>query len=64
MADLMENRNARLTILIDPQKKAVFERLCDEEDVTPSQMVRKFIREYVESKLGPDWKEQVFDEKQ
>ncbi|MDZ7809270.1 MAG: hypothetical protein U5L11_02870 [Arhodomonas sp.] len=30
----MENRSARLTLLIDPKKKAVFERLCAEDDVT------------------------------
>lgn len=54
----MENRTARLTLLIDPEKKAAFEELCKEDDVTPSQKVRQFIREYVESKLGPDWREQ------
>jgi len=55
-----ENRTARLTLLIDPDKKAIFERLCAAEDMTPSQMVRKFIRDYIESRLGPDWREQVF----
>ncbi|MBA1145799.1 CopG family transcriptional regulator [Ectothiorhodospiraceae bacterium WFHF3C12] len=58
----MENRTTRLTLLIDPKKKAVFERLCAEEDVTPSQMVRQFIRNYIEERLGPDWREQVFSE--
>lgn len=53
----MENRTARLTLLIDPDKKAVFEQLCKQEDVTPSQKVRQFIREYVEKRLGPDWRE-------
>lgn len=53
-----ENRTARLTLLIDPEKKTVFEELCKAEDVTPSQKVRQFIREYVEQKLGPDWREQ------
>ncbi|AOY89815.1 CopG family transcriptional regulator [Marinobacter salinus] len=52
----MENRTARLTLLIDPEKKAVFEALCKEEDVTPSQKVRQFIREYVEERLGTDWR--------
>ena len=28
----LEDRTARLTILIDPRKKALFERLCAEED--------------------------------
>ena len=48
----MENRTARLTLLIDPEKKAAFEELCKQEDVTPSQKVRQFIREYVEERLG------------
>ncbi len=30
----LEERTARLTILIDPRKKALFERLCAEEDLT------------------------------
>ncbi len=51
----IENRTARLTILIDPRKKAVFERLCTEEDTTPSQVVRQLIREYIERKLGRPW---------
>ncbi|KEF30739.1 MAG: CopG family transcriptional regulator [Gammaproteobacteria bacterium] len=54
----MEKRTARLTLLIDPDKKAAFEALCKEEDVTPSQKVRQFIREYVEQKLGQDWRDQ------
>lgn len=58
----MENRTARLTLLIDPKKKALFEKLCAEEDVTPSQKVRQFIREYIEEQLGADWKGQVFGE--
>lgn len=53
---LAENRTARLTILIDPRKKAVFERLCTEADVTPSQMVRKLIRDYIEQRQGRPWK--------
>ena len=51
----MENRTARLTLLIDPKKKAIFEKLCAQEDLTPSQKVRQFIRDYVESKMGKDW---------
>ncbi len=50
-----ENRTARLTILIDPRKKAVFEQLCAEEDVTPSQVVRKLIRDYIERRTGKPW---------
>ena len=51
----VENRTARLTILIDPRKKAVFERLCAGDDATSSQVVRRLIREYIESKLGRQW---------
>jgi hypothetical protein len=51
----IEERTARLTILIDPRKKAVFERLCAEEDLTPSQLVRRLIRGYIEQRLGRPW---------
>jgi len=50
-----EERTARLTILIDPRKKAAFERLCAAEDMTPSQVVRRMIREYVETRIGTSW---------
>ena len=50
-----EERTARLTILIDPRKKAVLERLCAEEDVTPSQVVRRLIRRYIEERTGAPW---------
>ena len=52
----LEDRTARLTILIDPRKKAVFERLCAEEDSTPSQVVRRLIRAYIEEKQGTPWR--------
>lgn len=55
----MEKRTARLTVLVDPKKKAAFERLCEQEDVTPSQKVRQFIRDYIEDALGPNWQHQV-----
>ena len=51
-----ETRTARLTILIDPDKKAVFEDLCRLEDLTPSQVVRRLIRNHIEQKLGRPWK--------
>lgn len=51
----VEQRTARLTVLIDPDKKAVFERLCAREDQTPSQIVRRLIRDYIEQKLGRPW---------
>jgi len=50
-----KERTARLTVLIDPRKKAAFERLCAAEDVTPSQVVRRLIREYVEARIGTSW---------
>lgn len=52
----IEERTARLTVLIDPRKKVVFEQLCAEEDLTPSQVVRRLIREYIERKRGVPWK--------
>ena len=51
----IEERTARLTILIDPRKKGVFERLCAEDDLTPSQVVRRLIRGYIEQRLGRPW---------
>lgn len=51
----LEERTARLTILIDPRKKAVFEQLCDQEDLTSSQVVRRMIRAYIEERLGRPW---------
>ena len=50
-----EERTARLTVLIDPRKKAVFERICAAEDATPSQVVRRLIRGYIEERLGRPW---------
>ena len=50
-----EDRTARLTILVDPRKKALFERLCAEEDATPSQVVRRLIRRYIEERTGKPW---------
>lgn len=44
----METKSARLTILIDPVKKKAFEDLCAAQDLTPSQVVRQMIREYLE----------------
>jgi ribbon-helix-helix protein len=50
-----EDRTARLTILIDPRKKELFEQLCVEEDATPSQVVRRLIRRYIEERTGKPW---------
>lgn len=51
----MEDRTARLTILVDPRKKALFEKLCAEEDQTPSQVVRRLMRAYIEKRTGKPW---------
>lgn len=44
----MENKTARLTILVDPVKKEAFEKLCNSQDLTPSQVVRQLIRAYLD----------------
>ena len=51
----MEDRTARLTILIDPRKKALLERLSAEEDATVSQVIRRLIRSYIEERTGQPW---------
>jgi hypothetical protein len=51
----IERRTARLTVLIDPRKKELFERLCAEEDATPSQVVRRLIRAYLAERTGEPW---------
>ncbi|EEZ93795.1 hypothetical protein [Legionella longbeachae] len=33
---------------MDPRKKKAFEKLCASQDLTPSQVVRQLIREYLE----------------
>lgn len=54
-----ETRTARLTILVDPRKKKIFEEICASQDLTPSQVVRKLIRQYIVDNAGdrklPDW---------
>ena len=45
----MENKTARLTVLIDPIKKKALEELCASQDLTPSQVVRQLIRDYLET---------------
>ncbi len=50
-----EDRTARLTILIDPRKKELFEQLCADEDATPSQVVRRLMRRYIEERTGKPW---------
>jgi hypothetical protein len=54
-----ESKTARLTLLLDPRKKAMFEQICAEHDLTPSQVVRQLIREYIIEHSGdrplPHW---------
>jgi hypothetical protein len=45
----METKTARMTVLMDPVKKKAFEDLCAAQDLTPSQVVRQLIREYLAS---------------
>ncbi len=44
----METKTARFTVLIDPVKKKALEDLCAAQDLTPSQVVRQLIRDYLE----------------
>jgi hypothetical protein len=44
----VENKTARFTVLMDPLKKQAFEQLCASQDLTPSQVTRQLIREYLE----------------
>lgn len=50
----MEKRTARLTILVDPTKKQIFEEICALHDLTPSQVVRRLIREYIQENGTPE----------
>jgi len=54
-----ESKTARFTLLLDPRKKAMFEEICAEQDLTPSQVVRQLIREYIIEHAGkrvlPAW---------
>ena len=54
----MEKKTARLTILIDPDKKAAFEELCMQQDITPSQVLRHLIRDYL-AEHGVDYKTRI-----
>jgi hypothetical protein len=55
----METRTARMTILIDPRKKQLFEEICAQQDLTSSQVVRKLIHQYIIEHSGsrelPEW---------
>jgi hypothetical protein len=43
----MEEKPARLTVLIDAEKKKAFEELCASQDITASQVIRQLIRDYL-----------------
>ena len=52
--DRMEDKPARLTVLIDADKKRAFDDLCAAQDITASQVVRQLIRDYLQ-KHGVQW---------
>lgn len=41
------NKTARLTVLVDPARKEAFERLCHAQDTTPSQVMRRLMRDFL-----------------
>lgn len=45
--DRMEDKPARLTVLIDVDKKKAFEAMCASQDITASQVLRQLIRDYL-----------------
>lgn len=45
----MELKTARLTVLLDPTRKREFDRVCRENDMTPSQVLRRLIRDYLDA---------------
>ena len=59
----MENKTARLTVLIDPAKKLAFEKLCYSQDMTPSQVMRRLIREFMDQNVAPSAVRKVPDAK-
>ena len=42
-------KTARLTVLLDPSRKQAFERVCRANDMTPSQVLRHLIRDFVDA---------------
>ena len=45
--DSMEDKPARLTVLIDADRKRAFDELCASRHSSASQVVRQLIREYL-----------------
>lgn len=54
----MESKTARMTVLVDPAKKKAFEALCAQQDLTPSQVVRQLMRDYL-ARHGVSYKTQA-----
>jgi Ribbon-helix-helix protein len=54
----MESKTARMTILVDPKKKRAFEKLCADQDLTPSQVLRQFMRNYL-AQHGVPWQRTI-----
>ncbi len=55
----VESKTSRFTVLIDPRKKKMFLEICAGRDLTPSQVVRQLMREYIISHAAgralPEW---------
>jgi hypothetical protein len=45
--DAMPNPPARFTFLLDPELKQAFEKLCESQDITASQMMRQLIKAHL-----------------
>ena len=48
----MGPKTARLTVLLEPSRKQEFEQACHDVDMTPSQVVRRLIRDWLDSGQG------------
>ena len=48
-----ELKTARLIVLIDPTSKQAFEVACRDAEMTPSQVVRRLVREFVSANAPP-----------
>lgn len=55
----VESKTSRFTVLIDPRKKKMFLEICAGQDLTPSQVVRQLMREFIirhtTSREVPEW---------
>ena len=43
----MEDKQARLVVLIDPTNKAAFEAACSSRDLSASEVLRQLIEDYL-----------------